>query len=489
MLIRLLLAVDDPVLRRRAAKVVAQPNVLIYAVHGLDGMWEALAQDSADLVVVARQSLPANPGDLIRELQKLPDAPELIVLQERENSPDRMLLLAVGCFAVLAGDQPDATLAAALATLVRRRRDDCIRHLRGGQPGEQFQLEDFATTSPAMEAVIRLARRVAAADSSLLILGETGVGKEWLARAIHAEGARKQAPFIAVNTAALPETLLESELFGHERGAFTGAVSARRGCFELAHRGTLFLDEIGDMPPHLQSRLLRVLQDRKIQRLGSEQLFEVDVRVMAATHRNLEQAISEREFRSDLFYRLGVVSLTLPPLRERREDIPLLADAYRERFCLQLGRSVEAIEPAALEALVAYAWPGNVRELINVMERAVLLAEGTSLSLADLPENIARRVPDRSPAADPSALGLPAGWREMPLKEVRRELLRAFERTYLTAQLQATRGRVGEAARRAGMAARSFYQKMQDHGLQKEDFKAGRRQTAAGNDPNKPPQP
>ncbi len=323
-----------------------------------------------------------------------------------------------------------------------------------------------------MRNLLDLARRVVPSDSSLLIVGETGVGKEWLARAIHAEGRRGAAPFVAVNCAALPDSLLESELFGHEKGAFTGAARTRRGCFELAHRGTLFLDEIADTSPHLQANLLRVLQEKRIRRLGGELAIEVDVRVMAATNRNLEQAMARDDFRRDLFYRLGVVTLSLPPLRERQEDIPALALAYLERFRLQFGRQISGIGPAAMAALVAYSWPGNVRELINVMERSVLLCQGEEITTSDLPEIIADRAGPSAPAATPPAiLGDEDGWPDAKLIDVRREALAWIERRYLEHQLARCSGRIGETAARAGITPRALYNRMRVLGLHKEDFR------------------
>jgi transcriptional regulator with GAF, ATPase, and Fis domain len=241
-------------------------------------------------------------------------------------------------------------------------------------------------------------RRLVASDSNLLILGETGVGKEWLARAVHNEGPRSGGPFLAVNCAALPDALLESELFGHERGAFTGAVRAHRGAFELAHRGTLFLDEVGELPLPLQAKFLRVIEERRITRLGGERAFGVDVRVMAATNRDLEAEVRARRFRADLYYRLGVVALTLPPLRDRVEDVPGLAASALRAAEARVGRPGLSIEPEAMAALVAYAWPGNVRELRNVIERAALLAPGDRLSLADFPRAISALAPGGAPA-------------------------------------------------------------------------------------------
>ncbi len=475
MLIRILLVIEEPGLYRRVSRLIAQPNVLVLAAASAEGLWEGLARESADLVVVERSAFTNPPGEFISALRKLPDRAELIVLQQREDPQDRASLLAAGCFAVLSPALSDPVLAQTLRTLVNRRRESLINRLRAEQPDEDYHLSDFASASGAMQELLNLARRVAASDSSLLILGETGVGKEWLARAIQTEGPRASAPFIGVNLAAVPDTLLESELFGHEKGAFTGAIRSRRGYFELAHRGTIFLDEIAEMPPHLQAKLLRVLQERKIQRVGGEQTIEVDVRVMAATNRHLEEAIDKKEFRSDLYYRLGVVTLTVPPLRERREDIPALAQSYLNRFRLRLGRQTEAISSEALDALLEYAWPGNVRELINVMERTVLLCEGPVINLADLPENIARRGRARDGADGVnghSGLALPVDWLERSLRSLKGEVVRDLERSYLIEQLRATQGRIGETARRAGLDPRSLYDKMRELGLRKEDFRA-----------------
>ncbi len=476
MLIRILICIDSPALYRRVSRLAAQPNVLLYAAAKPEGLWEGLARDACDLVLVDREVVSAPPTDFFASLRKLPDRPEVIVLQTVDDAADRAALLAAGCFAVLSPDLSDVVLAQTLRTLVGRRREALVNRLRAEQPDEHYHLSDFASASEPMQALLHLARRVAAADSSVLILGETGVGKEWLARAIHAEGRRATAPFIAVNSAAIPDNLLESELFGHEKGAFTGAIRARRGYFELAHRGTIFLDEIADMSPHLQAKLLRVLQERKIQRVGGEQLIEVDVRVMAATNHNLEEAIEAKQFRSDLYYRLGVVTLTVPPLRGRREDIPALAASYMDRFRVQLGRTAESIASEAIEALTNYPWPGNVRELINVMERTVLLCEGPEISLRDLPENIARhaaRFADQEVAhpSDGTGLSLPADWRSLPLREARRQVVEAFERSYLDELLRATSGRIGETATRAGLDPRSLYDKMRELGLRKEDYK------------------
>jgi DNA-binding NtrC family response regulator len=304
-------------------------------------------------------------------------------------------------------------------------------------------------------------------DANLLLTGETGVGKERLARAIHDEGPRRDGPFVAINCGALPEALLESELFGHEAGAFTGAVRAHRGLFELAHGGTLFLDEVGEMPLPLQVRLLRVVQDRRIRPVGGERDVAVDVRVVAATNRDLQAEMQAGRFRADLYYRLAVVALLIPPLRERRADIPVLVQNHLEAWCVRLNRRPIAVSAEAMAALCAHDWPGNVRELANVLERAALLGDGQLITVRDL-SGIVGPVPAvrRARATDVDLLALPFADAEARHQE-------AFERAYFTALLRVCHGRVGEAAARAGLSVRTLYSKLQRLELRKEQFRGG----------------
>ncbi|HID96671.1 MAG TPA: sigma-54-dependent Fis family transcriptional regulator [Thermodesulfobacteriaceae bacterium] len=243
-------------------------------------------------------------------------------------------------------------------------------------------------SSEAMQQVFRLVERVAATNSTVLITGESGTGKELIAHAIHYASDRKDKPFIPVNCAAIPEELLESELFGHEKGAFTHAIRTRIGRFELANKGTIFLDEIGEMSPALQVKLLRALQERKFERVGGVKTIQVDIRVVAATNIALEKAVREGKFREDLYYRLNVIPIHVPPLRKRRSDIPLLIEHFLQKFCGKKKTCVNGIEKNALDCLVAYNWPGNVRELENIIERVVILSNGPKISLDDLPESI-----------------------------------------------------------------------------------------------------
>jgi transcriptional regulator with GAF, ATPase, and Fis domain len=258
-----------------------------------------------------------------------------------------------------------------------------LTQLQGEMKGV-YSVGSIIGTSRSMRQALRQAELVAPADTTVLLLGETGTGKELFARLIHERSGRAARPFVAVNCAALPEALVESELFGHEKGAFTGAVSRKPGKFEVAHRGTLFLDEIGDLPADAQAKLLRVLEDRRVQRIGSTDSVEVDVRMVAATNKVLDPAGNHTTFRSDLYYRLSVFPVLLPPLRERPEDIPVLGRHFVERFARKLGRRVTGIADDALERLTDYDWPGNVRELQNVIERAVIVSTGSVIRAVDI---------------------------------------------------------------------------------------------------------
>ncbi|MBI4867487.1 MAG: sigma-54-dependent Fis family transcriptional regulator [Candidatus Wallbacteria bacterium] len=325
--------------------------------------------------------------------------------------------------------------------------------------GERFALTSLVGRSKKMQEVLRLVEMVSESDASVLILGETGTGKGVLARAIHGLSRRRDRPFVQVDCAALPENLLESELFGHERGAFTGAVRTREGRFERADGGTIFLDEIGNIPLELQAKLLRVLQESEFERVGGDRTFKVNVRVLAATNAQLEQAVSERRFREDLYYRLNVVPLRVPPLRERPDDIPLLAQHFLERFSRANDKPVPTLAPGLLAAMMSYGWPGNVRELENMMERAVILGTGPAL------ETLGQLAPAEPPQPTPA-------WEyDLPLKRLEQKVLEQLERDYITEMLRRYHGNVGLASRQSGITRRSLYEKMKVFGLRKEDFK------------------
>jgi two-component system response regulator AtoC len=469
MLLRVLLAVEPPSLATRVRRLVEGPEVAVSTVRARS-LWARLPREDVDVVVLSRGVLPEPVAPAIASIRDLPEHPEVFVLSEAEDAESRAALLAAGCMAVFYQGLPDSALAETLQALLRRSRDEALRRLRDPATERRTGLDGLVQKSPTMQQFLSLARRVVASDSSILLLGETGVGKERLARALHSDGLRGGGPFIPVNCAALPESLLESELFGHEQGAFTGASRQRRGYFEIAHGGTLFLDEIGDLPAHVQVKLLRVLQERTIQRVGGERPIGVNVRVMAATNRDLDAEVHARRFRPDLYYRLAVVTLTIPPLRERREDIPALVDAYLEHFRTRLGRPVRRVSGEAQSALESHSWPGNVRELVNVIERAVLLCAGHEVGVDDLPPSI---VGDARPRVPGLSAALPAGddWLDRPLKDVREAAMAEVERAYLSALLRVHHGRIGTSARHAGLNERSLYALMKRHGLRKESFK------------------
>jgi two-component system, NtrC family, response regulator AtoC len=309
-----------------------------------------------------------------------------------------------------------------------------------------FHFRDMVSKNAGMHRVFDLAKSAARSQSTILILGESGTGKELLARAIHAESLRQAAPFVAVSCAALTETLLESELFGHEKGSFTGAVARRKGRFELAHGGTLFLDEIGDISPKLQLDLLRVLEERKLVRVGGSEPVDVDVRIIAATNRDLKKAAAEGQFREDLYYRLNVIPILLPPLRDRREDIPLLVEHFLEHLSVETDRQIEGVSADALAALMGYDWPGNVRELRNVLERGMVVARDKLIQPEDLGLAAAGL---RTESSDPS----------LTLDEV--------ERRHITAVLQHTGGNVTQAARTLAIDRVTLYNKIKKYGLRR----------------------
>jgi two-component system, NtrC family, response regulator len=316
------------------------------------------------------------------------------------------------------------------------------------EAGARFQ--DMIGQCAEMEKVFTTIRKVAGTDASVLITGESGTGKELVARAIHQGSLRKDGPFIAINCGAIPENLLESELFGHEKGAFTGAISRVQGKVEYAHKGTLFLDEIGELPPSLQVKLLRFLQGKVIQRVGGREDIQVDVRILAATNVDIAEAIKAGDFREDLYYRLGVVTINLPPLRERGDDIPLLATWFLKRISQEMNRKVRGFSPASAEQIRGYAWPGNVRELENKVQRAVIMCSGQYLEPEDLG------------FADPAETEPVEGMDNITLREARNQV----ERTLIRTTLEKCEGNIAKAAEMLEVSRPTLYDLLKKHGIQ-----------------------
>ena len=412
-------------------------------------------------------NLPGESGlDFLRELAAGGEPRPLVIMVTAYGS-ERMAVEAIktGAYDYLSKpfeiDELRLVVKNALET-VRLRREN--QHLRKRIELEGAQRGPLVGNSEAMQRVRALIEKVAETDATVLVRGESGTGKELVARELHERSShRRRGAFVAVNCAALPSELIESELFGHEKGAFTGAASRRRGKFEQADGGTLFLDEIGDMSANVQAKLLRALEERRVERLGGSESIPVDVRIVSATHRPLEQEIERGHFRADLFYRLRVVTIDIAPLRERREDIPVLAEAFARQAAERYGLAPRAIAPAALRRLVEYDWPGNVRELRNAVERAMIMAEGGELKASDLPEEIGASA--RAQKESSAAALIDGGALSVPFTSDFREDRREFERRYIARCLEESGGNVTRAAAVLGMHRQSLQHKLRELGL------------------------
>ena len=447
---RILLIDDDDALRESLELVLAAEG---YEVVGAEDAGAALTQVEACSydVILCDLRMPGVDGmDLLPRLrQHLPQAP---VIMMSAYGTEELALEAMnrGAADYLPKPFQPSEAIFALRKAQERERLHRANQLLQRDVRRAVGERPIVATSEAMIELLEMTERAAAFKSTVLVTGESGTGKEVLARSIHAQSPRRNDAFVAVNCGAIPETLLESELFGHAKGAFTGADRARRGLFREAHGGTLFLDEIGELPTSLQVKLLRVLQEEEVRPIGETKTRAVDVRLMAATARDLALEVREGRFREDLFYRLDVVRLELPPLRERPKDVPLLLDHFLARCRVSLGKAVQSVTDEALEHMLAYPWPGNVRELENVVERAVILADGDTIGLADLPENL----------ASPAELN-GAGKLELNLKRARR----MAEIEVIRRALRKTDGNRTHAARLLEISHRALLYKLKEYGI------------------------
>jgi two-component system, NtrC family, response regulator HydG len=383
------------------------------------------------------------------------EAPEavVIVMTAAATVPIAVAAMRAGAYDFLVKPfEPPETLVRAVERALERKRLVERNRFLETQVDQAALVRGIVGDSVSIRRVLSLVEAVAPVDSTVLILGESGTGKELIARALHERSRRAERPFLAINCGALAESVLESELFGHARGAFTGAVGARKGLFEEATTGTLFLDEVGEMPPSIQVRLLRVIEEREVRPVGSNETRKVDVRLIAATNRNLAAATRAGTFREDLFYRLNVVSIDAPPLRDRASDIPLLAHHFLALYAKKLDKNVKRIQPDALQVLCAYNWPGNVRELQNAIERAVLLAKDDVITVEALPPSVGQMSSGDRTLRRPYTLPLAAA-------------IHAFERSYIEHTLLGAHGNVAEAARTAGVDRSNFRRLVRRHGI------------------------
>jgi two-component system response regulator HydG len=436
------------------AKIVARLQPMELRVEtSLEKAVGSLSRDSWDLGIVTARSGPTS--EVLHAALKAADPQLPMIVIDPQPSVDR----ARACLQAGAGDYLDirrveADLEEALARLLSVSRRRAAEEVLRRAVERPYSFDDFLGESPAMRQVYSIIERVASSSVDVLVTGETGTGKELVARSTHVRSRRSAGPFVPVDCGAIPDTLMESELFGHERGAFTGADARRMGLVEFADGGTLFLDEVGELPLPLQAKLLRVLQERRIRRVGARQENAVDVRVVAATSRNLDQMVERGEFRRDLFYRINVVRIDLPPLRSRGDDIGLLAEFFANRAAQEMGRSIGGLSTDVYQVLRSYSWPGNVRELQNVVRRAIAMTRSAVAGVDDLPDDVVAAA--GRAAGDAEAVGYFAQ---------RAEHLARFERQYLTDLLTRHLGDVSAAAREARLPRGTLYRLMKGHGL------------------------
>ncbi len=470
MIIRVALAVKEDRLQRHLERNLSETDVRVETYNQPRSIWRKILHSGCDMIIISTDFIPEPIDSGIAMLNQLPENPTTVIVHSEDSPEEHARMAAAGADVVLYADISKRRIYEAIDSALESRRQFIQRKRFDRRGLFEPRISDFVTESPAMRVFMEEVHQIIPSDSPILLIGETGVGKEHLAKAIHADSPRHAGPFISVNTAAMPEQLLESELFGHEQGAFTGAIRYRRGAFELAHGGTIFLDEIGEMPLHLQAKLLQVLQDYEIKPIGSEKTLDLDVRVIAATNQNLEEAVASGRFRQDLYYRLSVLMLTIPPLRDRKEDIPAMTRRFTTYFRYKIGLELEGFSADAMLALCNYDWPGNVRELMNVIERAMLLCKTDEIGIDLLPNVFHNGMPSLERFLPGDNLN-GDNWLDRPLPQLQKDIMDQIERIYLQHVLTKTRGRIDQAARVAGIHPRGLYNKMKRLGLRKENFK------------------
>jgi two-component system response regulator AtoC len=467
--VRVLVADDEPNLRRVLAAMLARDGYdVVQASDGIEAL--ALAEDGVDVIITDLRMPRLDGMEVLRRVvAEYADVP-VIMITAHGSIDSAVEAVKLGAFDYIEKPFEQEHIRQIVGKAVRQWEAqrkaprtlgtaEVAGHGRFGIVGE----------SPAMRQIFAVIEKVADTPSTVLITGESGTGKELVAKALHENSSRAKGPFIKINCAAIPKTLMESELFGYEKGAFTGAVGSKPGRFELADEGTLFLDEIGEIPVEMQVKLLRALQESEFERVGGIKTIKVDVRLITATNRDLEREIKSGNFREELYYRLNVVPLHIPPLRERRDDIALLCEHIIKKFNERLKKNVTGLEPAALERLSAYGWPGNIRELENVLERTLLFCDSTRISVADLPPEIGGASLSLSPVAGAASSSPPVGERAptgpQSLKDIVRAETERVERELIVRALDETGGNVTRAAKRLQISRKSLQVKMKELGL------------------------
>ena len=458
---RVLIVDDEPDMVENCARILGPAGYRCLTTTDPHRALAMLEADRPDLLLTDLKMPGMDGMELLHRARELDAALPVIMITAFATVESAVAAVKEGAFDYLPKNFSVDQLRLAVERALRHRglqREN--RNLRE-QLAQTYGFENLVGRSPAMSRVFELVRKAARSEANILVIGESGTGKELIARAIHANSPRAAQPFVPVDCASLPEQLLESELFGHEKGAFTGAARSKRGLVEVAHRGTLFLDEIGELPLGLQVKLLRTLQERQIRHVGGTGLIDVDVRLVSATNRDLRGAIAKGQFREELYYRVNVVAIELPPLRERAGDVRLLAQAFLKRY----GKArVRGMDDEAMTILERYQWPGNVRELQNVIERACALADGDTIVTRDLPRQIVDGETPASPSPGGSPTALPPGT-DLPLMAAKERWMAVLEATYLREVLARHGGNISAAAKAAGIDRKTFHRLINKHNL------------------------
>ena len=455
------LAVDDEaVVCESIRRVLTEEGYSVATTQSPREGLDLVRKETFDLVLLDIKMPEMDGIDFLREVRAVSPETEVIMVTGYATIQTAVEAIKLGATDYLQKPvSPDQLIVAVARALERKHLLDLTQRLRS-ELETRYRFGNVICSSPPMRKVMQLVTKVAPANSTVLISGETGTGKELIARAIHYNSPRKDGPFVVADCAALTESLLESELFGHVRGAFTGAVKDRKGLVEAARGGTLFLDEISTISPQIQGSLLRLIQEREIRPVGADKSVEVDVRLIAATNRDLKEMVDEGSFRDDLFYRLSVFTIPLPPLRDRPEEIPLLTHHFIQQFGDEFEKQINGITPRAMTALELHDWPGNVRELENVLERAFLLADSQMIDLEDLPTVVGEHPTDEWEEVPADAKGLAAKKREL-----RAEAVDRLEKLFVLKSLKAAQWNVSQAARAVGMQRPNLHAMMRKHGI------------------------
>ncbi|MCF7927731.1 MAG: sigma-54 dependent transcriptional regulator [Spirochaetales bacterium] len=444
---QILIVDDEKNIREGLKKALEMEEYeVLLAADGEEG-WKAMNRGDVDLVIADLKMPKMSGGELLKRIVSAYPTVPVIILTGHGTIESAVEAMRDGAYDFLT----KPVNLDRLFLLMKRALSNRALVLQHEALQEELEKKKHTSNiigrSPQMKKIFELIEQVAPTKASVLITGESGVGKELIADAIHNLSSRKEKPFIKVHCAALAESLLESELFGHEKGAFTGAISRKRGRFELANRGDIFLDEIGEINQSVQIKILRVLQEKRFERVGGEETLEVDVRIISATNRDLKKEIEEGRFREDLFYRLNVVNINIPPLRERKDDIPLLTSAFLKEFAKENEKSVEGIDPEARSALYRYSWPGNVRELRNCIESAVVMSKKPILTLDDLPPSVLS-------GSEDDAIKIPLG-----------STLQEAEKQVIKATLLSQKGNKSKTAETLGIGRKTLHRKVQEYAI------------------------